>query len=151
MTQLSPQSQEEYFKFERKLIGLVNHRILIYHYDAPFMDRRDTIQALIDASKRVKISAIIPASRKLTSLEKVTEGLGNIEVVRTDEELNYGWIVYGKIGVSMWNSQRKTNYLPETDKGVILRTSLVNHHFLNSYHRHLFDMKRARIKDKVSV
>ena len=147
----SSQSQEEYFRLQLQLIGLAKERIVIYGYDAPFMDRVETVQTLADAAKRVDISAIIPRSHGHVPLEQIAENNGNIEILRTDEELSHGYMVYGKICSSLWNSMRKTSYIPEIKDGVIYRVSLINFPFGNFLNERYFDEARAKIEDKVLV
>ncbi|MFH1238374.1 MAG: hypothetical protein ABIH79_00770 [archaeon] len=142
----SSESQEDYFKFQIQLIEMAKERILIYGYDAPFMDRVETVKALGDATKRVNISAIVSRSYGRIPLEKLAENIDNIEILRTDEELSRGYIVYGKIGVNYWNSKRKTSYIPEINEGVIHRVSVANS-YLGSFDEYLFDKAHAKKLD----
>ena len=142
-------SQEEYFKFQLERMGLAKGRILIHGYDVPFMDMVETVGALEDAARKVNIFAIVPKSHGSIPLERIAENAGNIEILRIDEELSHGYIVYGEKSVSFWNSNRKTSYVPEIDKGVIYRKSVTNNSFLNSMEEYIFDKSFAKIKDKL--
>ena len=108
------ESQEEYFA---KVIGYCNNtqkQLVFEGYDAPFMNREATVDALKRAIDRsVNVYAVVSEGIDDTVLEKLAEGHESVKVVKTPRPLFIGAIAFDNDGVHLWNAKEPTIYAPE--------------------------------------
>jgi len=83
-----------------------------------------TIRTLSDSIKQRKtkkygpgdaIRLIVSESSDLSKLENLMKNDTFFRVFKTHAEIKMGFIVYGSIGVSTWDSEKKTYYPPEAE------------------------------------
>jgi len=108
--------------------------ILFFGYDTEFMNDDRTIQTLAESIEQRKrytarpgypIKLIVPESCDISKLEDLMKEEYFFKVAKTHSDIKKGFIVYGGIGVSFWNSEMKTTYPPEAETA-IYRESIVN-------------------------
>lgn len=117
--------QNEFFKKQLALIYNANGPLFFYGYDSAFMDRGDTYKELRAHIKRnptqISVKGIFSESSNTKALEDLADETEGIKLIKTSENITKGYIVFGVVGFSIWNSQRLT-YLPkEAEQGVIYR------------------------------
>jgi len=136
-------SQEEFFFFLDKCItgssnsnfnGPHHDSILFFGYDKEFMNYKSTIEALTTSIKQRKdnfslqgypIEMIVSESDDISGMKEFMEEKIFFKVAKTKKEIKRGFIVYGGIGVSTWDSEKKT-YYPKESNDVIYRDMDVN-------------------------
>ena len=115
-------SQEDFFARQLQWLYKVGDQLLIEGYDAPFMRRDSTVEALrrlVSPPRTVHISAIMPEGLETVLDELKTSGL--VSLTRTPEEQKRGYMVFDGWGFSEWDSTKSTPYEPERNTGVIYR------------------------------
>ena len=107
------QSQKEYFA---KVIGycdITQKQLVFEGYDAPFMNRNVTVDALKRAIGRsVKIYAVVSEGID-TVLEKLAEEHESVKVIKTQKPLIMGTVAFDNLGVHLWDAFKPTVYAPE--------------------------------------
>ena len=106
-------SQEDYFSKVIRHIDRTQKQILIEGYDAPFMDRELTVDALQRAIDRsVDIYAIVTDGLD-TVLQELTDKHESVKMIKTPEPLVKGYISFDNHGLDFWDSEKPTDYAPE--------------------------------------
>lgn len=130
--------QSEFFKFldymislsadgEAEASSMLDGRLLIAGYDASFMERKETIEALkefIRAKERYPVSpvcAIISESDGAEALGELSRRTGKVDILIRSKKIEKGYLIYPQTGSSYWDSTRSTYYPPEVNEGVIYR------------------------------
>ena len=126
-------SQEDYFARQLELIKEVEQHVLFEGYDSRFMERGSTVDALrkliADPTGDVKIYAILQEGKE-TVLDEIAKSSSLVDIVKTAEKLEEGYIALDFWGPSLWDSTKPTLYIPEANKGVIYRRMLVDKPFI---------------------
>ena len=118
-------SEKSYFCELYKLINRSKHHLLFFGYDSPFMEKditTDYIKKAID--RTVLVQAIIP-NGPYTFLENHIE-YGMIELVKIQEPIPKGYIIFDTLGVAIWDSTNSTHYSSERNSGFYFREILLN-------------------------
>ncbi|MBI2128922.1 hypothetical protein HYU07_01650 [Candidatus Woesearchaeota archaeon] len=107
------ESQEEYFSTVIRYCDRTQKQLVFEGYDAPFMNREATVDALKRAIDRsVKIYAIVSEGID-TVLEKLAEENESVKVIKTPRYLVIGAIAFDNDSVHLWDATKPTVYAPE--------------------------------------
>jgi len=118
-------TETEFFETQLALIHNANGPLLFFGYDLPFMKKEETIYELSEHIKRTdkqpSIKCIFPENIDSKTLEELAKETNGVKLIKTSEDIKKGYIVFGRIGVSTWDSNKLTYHLEESAKGVIYR------------------------------
>jgi len=128
--------------------------LLFFGYDADFMNDERTIDTLAESIRQRKaigsgaghpIKLIVPKSSDISRLENLMQEKYFFQVAKTSSDIKKGFIVYGGIGVSFWNSEMKTTY-PQEAETVIYRESIINRYGLVEVLAERFDRFYSKLE-----
>ena len=128
-------TQNEYFVSMVRWIAETQNQLLILGYDKPFMELKETQEALANAARgkgyhrgngRVAISAIMPEGLECGVLEELANETAFVSILRTDRDLSKGYLIHDEWGVNLWDSNQLTSHPQEKELGIIKRYATIN-------------------------
>ena len=118
-------AEDEFFENQLAFIHNANGPLLFFGYDSAFMKREDARYEIAEHIKRTNrrpsVKYIFPESTDTMALEELAKETNGVELIKTSEDITKGYIVFGMIGVSTWDSNKLTYHPEESKKGVIYR------------------------------
>ena len=117
--------ENEFFEDQSAFIHNANGPLLFFGYDSTFMNREQTRYEIAEHIKRTdrqpSVKCIFPENTDTRGLEELAKETNRVKLIKTSEDITKGYIVFGKIGVSTWDSNKLTYHPEEYKNGVIHR------------------------------
>ncbi len=139
-------TQDEFFRFQLDAINLSQY-LKIAGYDAPFMEQKETLNALqerFDQNPDFYIKGIVFKENKISTLEELSRrNPSRVELFEVSSERKEGYIIFGGYGATVWDSTKLTKHPVERRQGVI-RRKFSNHYLsiASSFHDNNFEKIR---------